>query len=104
MTPLKTRGTEGENRPEAKCVEDGSIVLRSGTVKTPKLEKCGNPTVREVTEKFGNVTVQVGKMRVDAKPQKSRKQTMRNSFELAESRKPLTPMLRVNGLVIYMQM
>ena len=48
------------NGQEAECVKNGSIVLRSGTVKTPRLEKCGNQTVLKVTERFGNVTGQVG--------------------------------------------
>ena len=34
MTPLKTRGTDAENSREAKYVEDGSPVLKSGAVKT----------------------------------------------------------------------
>ena len=67
--PLTSRGTEVESKQGAEYVEDVSIVLRSGTVKTSRVEKCGNQTVRAVTEKFGNVTGQVGKMRVDATPQ-----------------------------------
>ena len=47
--------TEVVNGQEAECVGNGS-----GIVKTLRLEKCGNQSVRKVTEKFGNVTGQVG--------------------------------------------
>ena len=40
---MKTRGTELENVRDAKYVEDGLPVTKSGAVKT--LEKCGNHTV-----------------------------------------------------------
>ena len=43
--PLTSRGTEVESQQGAEYVEDGSIVLRSGIVKTSKVEKCGNQTV-----------------------------------------------------------
>ena len=68
--PLTSRGTEVESQQGAEYVEDGSIVLRSGTVKTSRVEKCGNQTVREVNEKFGNITIQVGKMKVAVTAQK----------------------------------
>ena len=89
MTPLKTRETDGENSREAKNVEDGSLVLKSGAVKTLE-NKCGNQNVRGMTERFGNVSGQIGKMKVEVKPQNPRKQIMRNSFEQAESRRHLT--------------
>ena len=79
MAPLITSGTDSESKQGAEYVEDGSIVLRSGTVKTPRLEKCGNQTVLKVTERFGNVTGQVGKMKVADAPRNFCKQTMRNS-------------------------
>ena len=82
-----TRVVHGQ---EAECVENGSIVLRSGTVKTSRLEKCGNQTVLKVTERFGNSSGQVGKMKVADVPRKPCKQTMRNSSELAKSRRHLT--------------
>ena len=62
--PLTSRGTEVESQQGALYVEDGSIVLRSGTVKTLRFEKCGSQTVCKVTEMFGNISVQVGKMKV----------------------------------------
>ena len=48
--------TEVVNGQEAECIGNGSNVLRSGTVKTSKLEKCGNQTIRVMTEMLGNVT------------------------------------------------
>ena len=81
MAPLLTRWTDSESKQGAEYVEDGSIVLRSGTVKT--LGNCGNQTVLKTHEKFGNVTGQVGKMKVANIPRNFCKQTMRNSFELA---------------------
>ena len=68
-----TRVAHGQ---EAECVGNGSIVLRSGALKTLKLEKCGNQTVVKLTEKFGNITGQVGKMKVADVPRKLRKQIM----------------------------
>ena len=53
-------------------------------------KKCGNQTVRGMTEGFGNISGQVGKMKVEVKPQNPRKQIMRNSFEQAESRRHIT--------------
>ena len=88
MAPLKTRWTDSETKQGAEYVEDGSIVLRSGTVKT--LGNCGNQTVLKLTEKSGNSSGQVGKMKVADVPRNSCKQTMRNSSELAESRRRLT--------------
>ena len=88
--PLTSRGTEVESQQGAEYVEDGSIVLRSGTVKTSRVVKCGNQTVGKVTKKFVNTTGQVGKMKVAVVPQKSRKQTMQTSSELAKSRRHLT--------------
>ena len=89
MTPLKTRETDGENSREAKNVEDGSLVLKSGAIKTLE-NKCGNQNVRGMTERFGNVSGQIGKMKVEVKPQNPRKQIMRNSFEQAKTRRHLT--------------
>ena len=43
-----------------------------------------------MTEMFGNVTGQVGKIKVADVPRKTCKQTMRNSIELARSRRHLT--------------
>ena len=86
MTPLKTRETDGSR--EAKNVEDGSLVLKSGAIKTLE-KKCDNQIVRGMTERFGNISGQVGKMKVKVKPQNPRKQIMRNSFEQAESRRHL---------------
>ena len=63
MTPLKTRETDGENSREAKNVEDWSLVLKSGAVKTLE-KKCCNQTVRGMTERFGNISGQVEKMKV----------------------------------------
>ena len=88
MAPLITRGTDSESKQGAEYVEDGSSVLRPGIVKP--LGNCGNQTVWKLTEKFGNVTGQVGKMKVANIPQNTCKQTMRNSSELAESRRRLT--------------
>ena len=68
------------NGQEAECVENRSIELRSGTVKTSRLEKCGNQTVLKVTERFGNSSGQVGKMKVADVPRNLCKQTMRNSI------------------------
>ena len=76
------------NGQEAERVGNGSIVRRSGTVKT--LGNCGNQTVFKMTERFGNSSGQVGKMKVANVPRNSCKQTMRNSLELAESRRRLT--------------
>ena len=94
--PLTSRGTEVESKRGAERVEDGSIVLRLGTVKM--LGKGGNQTVLKLTEKFGNVTGQVGKMRVADLPRNPRKQTMRNSIELAKSRRHLKIFNLLNDL------
>ena len=88
MAPLITRWTDSESKQGAKYVEDGSSVLRPGIVKT--LGNCGSQTVWKLTEKFGNSSGQVGKMKVAGVPQDFCKQTMRNSSELAKSRRPLT--------------
>ena len=85
--PLKTRGTDPESKQGAKGVEDGLPVMQSKAVKT--LEKFGSQTVYEVTEKLGNSSGQVGKMKMADVPQKPCKQTMRNSSELANSRRHL---------------
>ena len=61
-----TRVVHGQ---EAECVGNGSIVLRSGTVKTWRLEKCGNQTVLAVANTYGNCTGKVGKIKVDVTPQ-----------------------------------
>ena len=82
-----TRVAHGQ---ETECVGNRSIVLRSGAVKTSKLEKCGNQTVKVKVEKFGNITGQVGKMEVADVPRKLRKQIMRNFSKLAKSRRHLT--------------
>ena len=52
--------------------------------------ECGNRTAWKGTEKFGNITGQVGKMKVADIPRKSCKQTLQDSSELAESRRRLT--------------
>ena len=88
MAPLITRWTDSESKQGAEYVEDGSIVSRPGTVRT--LGNCGNQTVLKMTERFGNISGQVGKMKVANIPRNSCKQTMRNSSELAESRRYLT--------------
>ena len=62
--PLTSWGTEVESKQGAEYVEDGSIFLRSGIVKTSKVEKCGNQTVWIKAEKYGNQTGKVGKMKV----------------------------------------
>ena len=90
MAPLITSGTVSESKQGAECVEDWSSVQRSGAVKTTRVSNCGNQTVLEMTEKFGNSSGQVGKMKVADVPQNSCKQTTRNSFELAASRRHLT--------------
>ena len=79
-------------KKRAEYVEDGSIVLRSGTVKTSRVEKCGNQTVRKNDQKIviGNVSGQVVKMKMAVTPQKTRKQIMQNSFEQAKSHRHLT--------------
>ena len=84
--PLTFRGTGVESKQGAECVEDGAIVMRSGTVKTSRVVKCGNQTVLKMTEKFDNVTGQVGKIKLADAPRKLCKQTMQNSSELARSR------------------
>ena len=86
MSISTTRAVNGQ---EAECVGNGSIVLRSGTVKTSKLEKCGIQTVKVKVEKYGNISGKVVKMKVADVPQKPCKQTTRNSSELAKSRRHL---------------
>ena len=76
--PSASRVTEVESKQGAEYVEDGSIVPRSGTVKT--LGNCGNQTVLKMTERFGNISGQVGKMKVAVTPQKPHKQMMRKLF------------------------
>ena len=96
--------TEMVNGQEAKCVENGSIVLRLETVKTSDAEKCGNYTVRKKTKKFGNITGQICKIKVKVTPQKPRKQIMQNSLSKQNLADISRPRLKINGLVIYMKM
>ena len=88
MTPLKTRSTDAESHLEANYVKDGSPVLQS--VKTLAKKNCGNQTVRRMTERLGNVSGKVGKMKVEVALLQPRKQIMRNSFEQAKSRRHFT--------------
>ena len=88
--PLTSRGTEVESKQGAERVEDGSSVLRSGTVKRLMMEKVGHLPTKVNAKKYGNHTGKVGKMKVEVKPQKPRKQIMQNSFEQAKSRRHLT--------------
>ena len=90
MLPSAFRVTEVESEQGAERVEDWSSVRRAGAAKTTRVVKCGNQTALKVTERFGNSSGQVGKMKVADVPRNFRKQTMRNSFELAESRRHLT--------------
>ena len=88
--PLTSRGTEVESEQGAERVEDWSSVRRAGAAKTTRVVNCGNQTVVKLTKKSGNSSGQVGKMKVADVPRNSCKQTMRNSSELAESRRHLT--------------
>ena len=70
MLPSASRVTEVESEQGAERVEDLSSVRRSGIDKATRVVKCGNQTDQlEVTEKFGNVTGQVGKIKVANTPQ-----------------------------------
>ena len=83
--------TEVVNGQEVEYVEDWSIVLRSGTVKTSKEGKCGHIPVKVCGEKYGNFFRKVGKMKGSLNPKQNLcKQTMRNSSELAKSCRHLT--------------
>ena len=86
MLPSASRVTEVESEQGAERVEDWSSVRRSGAVKTTRVVNCGNQTVWKMTEKSGNSSGQVGKMKVANIPRNTCKQTMqKNSIELAES-------------------
>ena len=90
MLSLTSRGTGVESKQGAERVEDWSSVRRSGAAKTTRVVECGKQTVLEMTERFGNITGQVGKMKAADVPRNPCKQTMRNSIELAKSRRHLT--------------
>ena len=90
MLPSASRVTEVESKQGAERVEDWSSVRRSKIDKITRVVNCGNQTVLKMTEKFGNVTGQVGKMKVADVPRNFCKQTMRNSSELPKSRRHLT--------------
>ena len=85
--PLTSRGTEVESKQGAERVEDWSSVRCSGAVMTTRVVNCGNQTVLKMTEKFGHITGQVGMTKVADTPQKTCKQIMQNSSELAKSRR-----------------
>ena len=61
--PRTSRGTVVESKQVAERVEDWSSIRRTGADKTTRVVKRGNQTVLKVTEKFGNITGQVGKIK-----------------------------------------
>ena len=67
--PSASRGTGVESKQGAERVEDWSSVRCSGAADSTKGVKCGNQTVLKLTEKFGNSSGQVGKMKVADVPQ-----------------------------------